>query len=86
MEKAHEATNEAYIRSAYAEASADLLTNDKSTYSKEVTAKQTQAGWQGTDYVTAPNEIGGQQVTASTKGWTVAADTDENKVTITAKS
>ena len=41
------------------------------TYTGGVAAKQQQDGWQGTDYGTAPNEIGGQQVTASTTGWTV---------------
>ena len=41
------------------------------TYKDGVTAKQQQDGWQGVDYGTAPNEIGGQQVVASTTGWTI---------------
>ena len=34
LEKSREATDAANLRSAYAEATADLLTNDKSTFSK----------------------------------------------------
>lgn len=86
LEKAREATDAANIRSAYAEASADLLTNDASTYSKEVKATQTKDGWQGVDYSTGDNTIGGQHVAASTKGWTIAADTTNNEVTITPMS
>lgn len=86
LEKSREATDAANIRSAYAEVSADMLTNDSSTKSVDVVAKQKKADWQGTDYSKdnkEGNKIGGQYVEASTKGWTVAADSANNKVTIT---
>jgi len=82
LEKSREATDAANVRSAYAEASADLLTNDASTFSKHVDAKQTKPGWEGG----SGPEINGEELAASTKGWTVAADTTNNKVTITADS
>lgn len=86
LEKSREATDAANIRSAYAEVSADLLTNDSSDKEVEVTAKQKKAGWQGTDYKNnKDNTIGGQNVDPSTKGWKVAADKDNNTVTITAE-
>ena len=85
LEKAREATDAANIRAAYAEVSADLLTNDTSTKSIEVKATQTKADWQGTNFNTDDHKIGGQKVAASTTGWTVAADTATNTVTITAK-
>lgn len=85
LEKSREATDAANIRSAYAEVSADLLTNDSSDKTVNVVAKQKKDGWQGTDYTTKDNTIGGQNVDASTKGWTVAADKDNNTVTITAQ-
>ncbi|WP_270303800.1 prepilin-type N-terminal cleavage/methylation domain-containing protein [Baileyella intestinalis] len=84
LEKSREATDAANIRSAYAEVSADLLTNDSSTKSVDVVAKQKKADWQGTDY-SKDSTIGGQHVDASTTGWTVSADSANNKVTITAK-
>lgn len=89
LEKSREATDAANIRSAYAEVSADMLTNDSSDKTVEVTAKQKKAGWQGTDYYNdkdneEDNKIGGQYVEASIKGWTVSADSANNKVTITA--
>lgn len=91
LEKAKEATDAANIRAAYAEVSANLLTEDDTTkYSdlkQTVKAKQTQGGWQGTDFATGDNKIGGQNVTASTKGWEVTptydATTKVYKVTIT---
>lgn len=86
LEKSREATDAANIRSAYAEVSADMLTNDSSDKTVEVTAKQKKAGWQGTDYSEGnkeDNTIGGQPVNASTKGWKVTADNTNNKVIIT---
>lgn len=86
LEKSREATDAANIRSAYAEVSADLLTNDSSDKTVNVVAKQKKDGWQGTDYSEkGDSTIGGQPVDASTKGWTVAADSTNNKVTITAQ-
>lgn len=88
LEKSREATDAANIRSAYAEVSAELLTDDSYNETVEVTAKQKKAEWQGTDYSKGDNTIGGQHVEASTKGWTVAAgkdNNDNNTVTITAQ-
>lgn len=87
LEKSREATDAANIRSAYAEVSADLLSDDASTKTVTVKAKQKKEGWQGTDYSDKDkdNTIGGQHVDPSTKGWTVAADKDNNTVTITAQ-
>ena len=82
LEKSREATDAANIRSAYAEVSADLLTDDSSNKSVKVPAKQKKDGWQGTDY-SKDSTIGGQPVDPSTKGWTVAADSTNNKVVIT---
>lgn len=84
LEKSREATDAANIRSAYAEVSADLLSDDASTKTVTVDAKQKKAKWQGTDY-SKDSTIGGQHVDASTTGWTVSADSANNKVTITAK-
>lgn len=85
LEKSREATDAANIRSAYAEVSANLLTDDSYDKSVEVPAKQKKAGWQGTDYSTkGDSTIGGQHVDASTSGWTVKADNTNNTVTITA--
>lgn len=86
LEKSREATDAANIRSAYAEVSADLLTDDSSNKTVEVPAKQKKAGWQGTDYSKnnpKDNKIGGQYVEASIKGWKVAADSTNNEVIIT---
>lgn len=86
LEKSREATDAANIRSAYAEVSADLLTDDSSKKEVKVPAKQKKAGWQGTDYSEkGDSTIGGQHVDASTTGWKVTADSTNNKVTIAAE-
>lgn len=85
LEKSREATDAANIRSAYAEVSADLLTNESTDKTVNVVAKQKKDGWQGTDYSkdnSEKNTIGGQYVDASTKGWTVYANNDKNEVII----
>lgn len=85
LEKAREATDVANLRAAYAEQSAALLTWDGTSTIEdiEVSAHQTQANWQGPDYSTGSvNTVGGINVSASTKGWTVTADTTNNEVTI----
>ena len=84
LEKSREAVDEANIRAAYAEAAADLLTNDASTFSATIDAKQTKANWQ-TNGDAETTEIGGIAVKASTTGWTVTVDTANNAVVITAK-
>ena len=77
LEKAREATDAANIRAAYAEVSANLLTEDDISKVSpiEVNATQTQTGWQGTDFNTDDHKIGGQKVPAVVKGkkWTVKA-------------
>lgn len=61
-----------------------MLTNESSDKKVEVTAKQKKADWQGKDNSKDNTiDIGGQPVKASTKGWIVAADKDNNTVTIT---
>ena len=80
LEKSREATDKANIRSAYAEASAALLDDETSTYSKNVTAKQKQANWQSNGDAAA-TEIGGMNVNASTTGWTIAIDSGAVKIT-----
>lgn len=81
LEKSREATDAANIRSAYAEVSADLLTNESTDKTVNVVAKQKKDEWQGTDY-SKDSTIGGQHVDASTKGWTVYANNDKNEVII----
>lgn len=90
LEKAREATDAANIRAAYAEVSANLLTEDdvSKVSSIEVKATQTQTGWQGTDFNTDDHKIGGQKVAAVVKGkkWTVGATKNASgayEVTIT---
>ena len=86
LEKSREATDAANIRSAYAEVSADMLTNESSDKKVEVTAKQKKADWEGKDNSKVDTiEIGGQPVKASTTGWTVYADNTNNKVIIAEK-
>ena len=86
LEKAREATDAANIRAAYAEVTSEGLTNDKTDYSKDVTATQKTDGWQGTDYSTGNNKIGGMNVTASTTGWTVKYTASSGTASIAVKS
>lgn len=88
LEKAKEATDAANIRAAYAEVSTEALTDDATTVkSLFVTASQTKEKWQTNS--SNPNmEIGGIQVeaaytTGDKKGWVIAYDSDNSKVTIT---
>ena len=97
LEKAREATDEANIRSAYAEVMASALTETGSdhvtmdgesgsrtyTYTGGVKAKQQVDGWaSGADSV----EIGGVSVSASTKGWDIVYTESTGKCTITPQS
>ena len=88
LEKSREATDAANIRAAYAEVMVAGLSEDTDNYEKEVSAKQTQDGWQNTSI----EDIGGMavgdgtdEINASTEGWTVTFDADNEAVTITAK-
>ncbi len=47
LEKSREATDIANVRSAYAQMVANYITNADTSYSMDVTIKQTQPGWQG---------------------------------------
>ena len=47
LEKSREATDQANVRSAYAEVMAEYLTNADTAHSMKVKARQTQASWQG---------------------------------------
>ena len=71
-----EATDEANIRSLYAEVSADAITADTNdtVEAKTVASKQTQAKWQSQGNA-EKIDIGGQQVDAKVDGaeWTISA-------------
>lgn len=82
LEKSREAVDAANLRAAYAEVMTNILTGDAAAESKTVKATQTKADWQGTNFNTEDNNIGGIKVAASTKGWTVAADVANSTVTI----
>ena len=89
LEKSREAVDEANIRAAYAEASAELLTNDASTKVWTVTAQQTKDKWQsaGTDVEKikiAGIEVGCAYKSGTNKVWNIAIDNTNQKVTITA--
>lgn len=47
LEKSREATDQANVRSAYANVMAQYLTNADESYQMSVTPKQTQPSWQG---------------------------------------
>lgn len=94
LEKARDATDQANIRSAYAEVSAAILTDDKKdsadgivkykdgTYSATVSTTGKTAGWSGASTATDPIDIGGLQVKPSQTGWTISGTVDAEKVTI----
>ena len=82
LEKSREATDAANLRAAYAEVMVEALENEGTVTPIEVTAKQTQSGWQSD----AGKDIGGvTTVEASTTGWTVGYDSTNNVATFTAK-
>lgn len=89
LEKSREATDAANIRAEYAEVMTEAITDGTQTISREVKATQKQSGWQGTDFNTDENTIGGVKVAASTDKWTVtytpAADGGDGTITITAE-
>ena len=98
LEKARDATDEANIRSAIAEISAAVLTDEKKTngkvtyteasktYSMEVKTTGTTAGWAGVTDTTASIEIGGVNVNPSQKGWIVSGASEGTGVTVTPKN
>ena len=85
LEKAREATDAANLRSAYAEAATSLLTDDASTFTKEVDAVQTQDGWQNTTIKDIGGiAVGGSGIAAKTVGdsWTVSISASGDAVEI----
>ncbi len=60
LEKSREATDQANVRSAYADVMAQYLTNADSGYSMTVSARQTQSGWQGPSG-TIPTQVDGKE-------------------------
>ena len=102
LEKAREATDEANIRSAYAEVMACALTDSATgtnsvnrtddtatgvaTWTKSVVAVQKQAGWQSVATKDAKVTIGGQEVAASTKGWTITYTEGKDNAEIAVKT
>ena len=91
LEKSREATDEANLRSAYAEQMTKLLTWDGTSTIDAITvhSEQTQAKWQSAsdaDAITIADGVGdaGISVTAKTKGtdWSVGLDTGNMKITI----
>ena len=89
LEKAKEATDAANIRAAYAEVSTKALTDGAADVkSLFVTASQTKENWQ-TNSNNATMNIGGENVAfaytggTNNKGWVIAYDSANSKVTIT---
>lgn len=85
LENSREATDAANLRSAYAEVSANYLT-DNQAKSKEVTAVQTIDGWSNPQLADGKGKIGEQALPEAKAGctWTVAV-TDQGVVSITKK-
>ena len=88
LEKSREAVDEANIRAAYAEASAELLTNDASTKAWTVTAQQTIDKWQSAAEAEkikiAGIEVGCASKDGTNKVWNIAIDNTKQEITITA--
>ena len=96
LEKARDATDEANIRSAIAEVSAAVLTDEKKssdsvtytestkTYSMTVETTGTTAGWTGAAETTDDIKIGGVDVVPSQNGWTVSGTSEGTGVTVAA--
>lgn len=94
LEKARDATDEANIRSAIAEVSAAVLTDEKKpsgnvtytdttkTYSMTVGTTGTTAGWTGAADENASIKIGGVDVAPSQNGWTVSGTSEGTGVTV----
>lgn len=94
LEKSRDATDEANIRSAIAEVSAAVLSDDKNksgdvdysndTYSMTVKATGQKAGWSGVAKTDDKIKIGGIEVEPSTEGWIVSGTSEgDDKITVT---
>ena len=94
LEKSRDATDEANVRSAIAEVTAAVLSDDKDkiesgdvtykdgTYSMTVEAKGQKEGWSGAKSTTESIKIGGIEVKPSTKGWTVKGTSEGDKIEV----
>jgi prepilin-type N-terminal cleavage/methylation domain-containing protein len=86
LEKSREATDQANVRSAYADVMAQYLTNADSGYSMSVAARQTQAGWDGpSGTITTQIDGSESQITYSAKttgSYYTVAITSSGSVTI----
>ncbi|MDD7685183.1 type IV pilin protein [Eubacterium pyruvativorans] len=95
LEKSRDATDEANVRSAIAEVTAAVLSDDKKgsgdvtykdgTYTMTVEAKGQKAGWSGAKDENTKIKIGGIEVEPSTSGWTVSGTSEGDKITVTKK-
>lgn len=96
LEKSRDATDEANVRSAIAEVTAAVLSDDKKssggvtyndgTYTMTVTAKGQKAGWSGAEKTTDSIKIGGHDVDPSTKSWTVSGTSEGDKIEVKANN
>lgn len=94
LEKSRDATDEANVRSAIAEVTAAVLSDDKDdsgngdveykggTYTMTVKAKGQKEGWSGAASTTESIKIGGIEVKPSTKGWTVSGTSEGDKIKV----
>lgn len=98
LEKSRDATDEANVRSAIAEVTAAVLSDDKKssddvtydkdhgTYTMTVEAKGQKAGWSGVTDTEAAIKIGGIEVDPASVGghWTVKGTSEGDKITVEA--
>ncbi|MDY4050145.1 MAG: prepilin-type N-terminal cleavage/methylation domain-containing protein [Eubacterium pyruvativorans] len=96
LEKSRDATDEANVRSAIAEVTAAVLSDDKDessdadvkynkadgSYTMTVEAKGQKEGWSGAKSTTESIKIGGIEVKPSTKGWTVKGTSEGDKIEV----
>ena len=91
LEKSREATDLANLRSAYAEAAADVLTVDTNTYTcsyKKVDPKQTTSGWATSPVpdVGAVKSASVPNIVSGTPVYVVVKDDGSAEITTTAPS
>lgn len=98
LEKSRDATDEANVRSAIAEVTAAVLSDDKKksgdvdydpvtkTYTMTVEAKGQKAGWSGAENEKTAIKIGGHDVDPSTKSWTVSGTSEGDKIEVKANN
>ena len=94
LEKSRDATDEANVRSAIAEVTAAVLSDDKKesgdvkykdgTYTMIVKATGQKAGWSGAADENTKIKIGGIEVAPATVGgqWTVSGTSEGDKITV----